>query len=204
MLEVFSMSARRMTPTTPTTPDHARAIEVLRDVPPAPTSASQAFECLTTVSTRLREHADSRAVFPDVYAVVTRRVRDSISGAATGLFDESEFISRLAGRFCELYLRALQRSLEGDPAPCAAWATADRRKASARVLPVQHAMLGLNAHINFDLALGLLTNVLSFVMVVPIAIIAAIAIPNLMASRHAAMRQRHRRRGRFAVVNPVS
>lgn len=135
--------------------------EVLHDIPESPTSARQAFDILTTVSERLRRRGDPRAVFPDIYAVVTRRVRDSIHGPARPLFEEPQFISRLAGRFCELYLAALRRSLEGRAEHIEAWAEADRATRSGEALPIQHAVLGLNAHINFDLALGLFANVLS-------------------------------------------
>ncbi len=134
---------------------------VLDGVAIAPTSVAEAYDILTLVSARLRATGDRRAVFPDIYAVVTRRVRDSIHGRARPLFVEPQFISRLAGRFCELYLAALRRSLTGDPERIAAWAVADSVKASPHTLPVQHAILGLNAHINFDLALGLFANVLA-------------------------------------------
>lgn len=134
---------------------------VLDGVASAPTTVTEAYDTLTLVSARLRDIGDSRAVFPDIYAVVTRRVRDAIHGPARPLFVEPAFISRLAGRFCELYLAALRRSLEGEHDRIAAWAVADRVKGSPRALPAQHAILGLNAHINFDLALGLFANVLA-------------------------------------------
>lgn len=136
-------------------PSRVSARDVLDGLPPAPTSVAEAYECLATVSARLRRHGDPRAVFPDVYAVITRRVRDAVEGTAPSPFIEPQFISRLAGRFCELYLAALRRSLDGARDPSAAWARADLATKSPHVLPVQHALLGLNAHINYDLALGL-------------------------------------------------
>lgn len=132
---------------------------VLQGIPLAPTSAREAYEILTTVSARLHAIGDARSVFPDIYAIVTRRVRDSLEGRTEALFWEPAFISRLAGRFCELYLAALRRSLEGEPERIDAWAAADRATAAPGLSPIQHAVLGLNAHINFDLALGLLANV---------------------------------------------
>lgn len=133
--------------------------DVLDGVPLCPASVGEAYECLTTVGARLRAKGDPRAAFTDVYAVITRRVRDAIEGSAECPFVEPEFISRLAGRFCALYLAALRRSLNGDDEPISAWAAAAERKGSARTLPVQHALLGLNAHINYDLAIGLYDNV---------------------------------------------
>lgn len=136
--------------------------DLLEGISVAPTSAAEAYESLTAVSRRLREIGDARAVFPDIYAVVTRRVRDALPGEPRRLFLEPRFISRLAGRFCELYLAALRRSVDGEREPISAWAAAERARVADRALPIQHVVLGLNAHINFDLALGLFANVLSF------------------------------------------
>jgi Family of unknown function (DUF5995) len=134
---------------------------LLAGISPSPTSAAEAFECLVRVGERLRGAGDPRAAFTDVYAIITRRVRDALEDRAAPVFQEPAFISRLAGRFCALYLAALRRSVAGEPEPIAAWAVADRRKGSPRTLPVQHALLGLNAHINYDLAIGLHANVLA-------------------------------------------
>ena len=133
--------------------------DILRGVSLSPASADEAFDCLTLVGERLRRAGDPRAAFTDVYAVITRRVRDAVNDGGAPLFEEPQFISRLAGRFCELYLAALRRSLAGEPEPITAWAVADLRRRSRGTLPLQHALLGLNAHINCDLALGLLANV---------------------------------------------
>lgn len=132
---------------------------VLDGVTLAPASVHEAHDALAIVRDRLLAIGDPRAAFPDVYGIITRRVRDSIDGTAPRLFLEPAFISRLAGRFCELYLAALRRSLEGEREAGAAWGCAHREGDARGLLPVQHALLGLNAHINYDLALGLLANV---------------------------------------------
>lgn len=133
--------------------------DVLAGVPLAPASVREAFDCLTEVSLRLRSQRDPRAAFTDVYAIITRRVRDAIDDEASCPFVEPQFISQLAGRFCALYLAALRRSLEDSVEPSRAWSIAHWHGRSARTLPVQHAMLGLNAHINYDLARGLMDNI---------------------------------------------
>lgn len=140
----------------------ALRLDLLAGIPMTPTSVGQAFHCLTEVSARLRSEGDPRAAFTDVYAVITRRVRDAIEGPADECpFVEPQFISRLAGRFCTLYLGALRRSIEGSDEPIHAWTIANRGDRSRPLLPVQQALLGLNAHINYDLALGLFDNVIS-------------------------------------------
>lgn len=130
-----------------------------RGIPRSPTSAFEALTCLDLAGERLRAAGDPRAAFTDVYAAITRRVCQALRGEAPPRFEEPRFISRLAGRFCSLYLAALGRSLAGAPEPIAAWGVAHRLGRSRRSPPVQHALLGLNAHINYDLAVGLSVNI---------------------------------------------
>jgi hypothetical protein len=155
----MNLAPKRIDVPSSSVPSCLDGCDLLYGIPLAPESASEAFECLTLVGARLRAAGDPRAAFTDVYAVITRRVSEALSDSDAPLFEEPQFISQLAGRFCALYLAALRRSLSGEPEPIRAWAVADRKGTSRWTLPVQHALLGLNAHINYDLALGLLANI---------------------------------------------
>jgi hypothetical protein len=73
----------------------------------------------------------------------------------TGFFKEPSFIARLAGRFAERYLQTLRWSLQQTPQDCAAWGVAYQYSTDARLVPLQHAALGISAHINYDLAPGI-------------------------------------------------
>ncbi|MFB9877537.1 DUF5995 family protein [Planobispora siamensis] len=117
-----------------------------------PASPEEALTALREVSDTLRRQGDARAIFPDVYAVITEGVVD---GMATGLFRHPEFISRLAGKFAARYLETLSWSLSGAPQDCAAWSVAYAQVGRPGVAALQHAGLGISAHINFDLALGI-------------------------------------------------
>ncbi|MFB9891601.1 DUF5995 family protein [Planobispora takensis] len=117
-----------------------------------PASPEEALTALREVSDTLRREGDARAIFPDVYAVITEGVVD---GMAAGLFRHPEFISRLAGRFAARYLQTLSWSLSGAPQDCAAWSVAYAQVGRPGVAALQHAGLGISAHINFDLALGI-------------------------------------------------
>jgi hypothetical protein len=132
--------------------------EILDGVTLAPTSVDEALEALELVASRLRDRNDARAVFPDVYAVITRKVKEAIEGRGPA-FLEPQWISRLAGFFCEYYLAALAASLDGRATASAAWDVAfeqcDELGAPASI----HAVLGINAHINYDLAQGLYENI---------------------------------------------
>ncbi|MFB9717665.1 DUF5995 family protein [Planobispora longispora] len=119
--------------------------------PRTPDGPEGVLAALREVSGALREEGDARAIFPDVYAVITEGV---VAGMSTGLFAEPEFMSRLAGRFAARYLETLSWSLSGLPQDCAAWSIAYAQVGRPGVAAIQHAGLGISAHINFDLALG--------------------------------------------------
>lgn len=122
-----------------------------------PKEVDAALTSLDTIATRLRMAGDARAVFPEVYAVITRNVASVIRQG--GVFLEPAWIARLAGRFAERYFEALTLSLTGSRVGSTAWRVAfDAGRAGAR-LPVRDALLGINAHINFDLAQGIADNI---------------------------------------------
>src|SRR5262245_58674849 len=100
-------------------PNFAR---ILEGIETAPTSAEAAYLALTEVSARLRLQNDPRAVFADVYAVITRRVADCIRRPESGVqFLEPAWISRLAGFFAERYFIALADDLAGAVPESDAW-----------------------------------------------------------------------------------
>jgi len=119
-----------------------------------PSDVNEALASLRAVSDRLRAEGDPRAIFPDIYSVITATVAHEIAGD-TGFFQEPAFISRLASRFAKRYLETLSWSLEGQTQDCSAWAFAYSYVHVEGTLPIQHAALAISAHINFDLALGL-------------------------------------------------
>jgi hypothetical protein len=126
-----------------------------------PKSVEQALESLEKVVERLRARGDARAVFPDVYAVITRNVAREVKGR-TGFFQEPEWISRLAGRFAERYLETLSWSEWGGAQDCWAWHQAYAFARGGLTFPLQDAAFGISAHINFDLALGLWKTIEEF------------------------------------------
>jgi flagellar biosynthesis regulator FlaF len=160
-----------MRSTTHTPPPLTRAVPAL--VPPRPTSnprskldgiamapadVRQARVSLEQVSTRLRHENDARAVFPDLYAVITKIVEREIADD-TGFFLEPDFISHLVAEFARRYLETLAWTVEGRAQDCSAWALAYDYCRVDNVTPLQHAALGIGAHINFDLALGIHTTI---------------------------------------------
>jgi hypothetical protein len=126
-----------------------------------PGNAAEALRALDTVSTVMQRAGDARAAFPDIYAIITRRVAEEVARPDC-VFWEPAWISRLAGRFCEIYLETLEASLAGRQQACDAWELAYKYGAAGASVPAQDAFLGLSAHINYDLALGITATIEEF------------------------------------------
>jgi Family of unknown function (DUF5995) len=133
---------------------HAGRGAALAAVPARPTNVAEALRALETVTARLMAQGDPKAAFPDIYAIITRRVKEEIERPSSA-FLEPGWISRLAGCFCERYLRTLRAERDGEDQPGGAWRSAYAAAGGHALPPVQHALLGLSAHINFDLAGGI-------------------------------------------------
>src|SRR5690606_27029654 len=85
-----------------------------------PRTAAESLRALTEASALFGSRGDARAAFPDIYAIITRRVAEEIA-RPDGIFLEPAWISRLSGRFCEAYLETLRHSIQGEAQPCEAW-----------------------------------------------------------------------------------
>jgi hypothetical protein len=119
-----------------------------------PTTPRDALAALEEAVTALSAAQDARAVFPDAYAVITATVIERL-GDGSGYFHAPEFISMLVGVFTTRYLQTLNWSLRGLPQDSAGWNLAYRLAAEDALPALAHAALGISAHINFDLALGI-------------------------------------------------
>jgi hypothetical protein len=135
------------------TPENARIL------PPGvaqfwPVTPEAALAALDHAAARLSRTQDARAAFPDVYAVITQKVIERLSDGS-GYFHAPEFISMLVGAFTARYLQTLDWSLRGLPQDCRGWDLAYRLAARNTLPATAHAALGISAHINYDLALGI-------------------------------------------------
>jgi hypothetical protein len=90
---------------------------------------------------------DASGHFPAMYARVTDRIRSAV---AEGRFDDGDAMTRFARRFADLYLEPRAGRTEIPGCWRAAWDVAG----DGRLLIVQHLLLGMNAHINYDLPLA--------------------------------------------------
>jgi Family of unknown function (DUF5995) len=96
--------------------------------------------------------SDLRSVFLSCYAMMTRNMLSSING---GNFHDPVWVSRLLEHFAGYYFTALD-SHAVDTASCpAVWKVTFAAAQNNSTRAVQHLLLGVNAHINYDLVLAL-------------------------------------------------
>jgi hypothetical protein len=95
---------------------------------------------------------DGVRYFNALYLEVTREVVRRLSA---GELEDPVFLERLAVSFSNAYFRAVHDSAH-EPATGAsrAWAPLFDARWDKRVAPIQFALAGMNAHINYDLPIG--------------------------------------------------
>jgi hypothetical protein len=97
--------------------------------------------------------ADGVACFDRMYLTVTRAVRDRIGG---GFFADPATMQVLDVTFASLFFDTVDADAGGRPVP-RAWAPLFARRGDERVEPIQFAIAGMNAHINHDLPVAVVT-----------------------------------------------
>jgi hypothetical protein len=126
----------------------------LLDLTSAPyESLAGARDRLESLGTLLRQRGDRRAVFLSIYAHMTRAVQRSIE---RGVFADPDWMRAYTVTFANYYREAFlafeEGRLQAVPEP---WRIAFGTAVAGDALVVQDAFLGINAHINYDLALTL-------------------------------------------------
>ncbi|AUG75732.1 hypothetical protein CFP65_0784 [Kitasatospora sp. MMS16-BH015] len=96
--------------------------------------------------------ADGVRVFNDMYLTVTRLVRDHLPGA---YFADPAGMARLDAIFAARFLAAVDAVAAGaDPSPC--WRPLFELRSHPGIEPIQYALAGMNAHIEYDLPAAVL------------------------------------------------
>ncbi|WPB76436.1 DUF5995 family protein [Archangium violaceum] len=134
-----------------------------KDARHQPRTTGEALCCMEKELKSLYERNDGRAIFLRAYYVMTSQVNAAVHGTGdfeqTGpIFFDPAWVDRLAGRFSALYFESLTRSRAcyPDNKPiCEAWGLAMEQAARSRPSILLCMLLGINAHINFDLAQGI-------------------------------------------------
>lgn len=101
---------------------------------------------------RLDASGDGRRHWHGVYRRGTIAVRDEID---RGGFLDAEWLERWDLVFADIYLEAMER-WDGGQAPSGPWQVAFEAARDAAIPPLRQVLLGLNAHVNFDLPQALI------------------------------------------------
>jgi Family of unknown function (DUF5995) len=119
--------------------------------PPAPaTSIAEVIARMEAIGAAVPK-GDGLACFNRMYLDVTRQVNSRLG---QGFFADPVFMSRLDVTFANLYFGAA-----GDPAAVPmAWRPLVELRAGPGIEPVQFALAGMNAHINHDLPLAMVST----------------------------------------------
>lgn len=119
------------------------------------TTVEETYRSLHELEQLFREREDRRAVFLTVYVRVTREVA---VGIERDEFENPEWVAEYLVTFANFYRRALLDFERGNvEALSGAWRLFFRATGTDDSLVIQSAVLGINAHINYDLALALHT-----------------------------------------------
>jgi len=96
--------------------------------------------------------ADPMRFFLATYLRTTYAVRDEV---LRGSFLDTDWVERWDIEFADLYLQALEE-WEARGTTSAAWTVAFTAGSGPRVAPLRHVLLGMNAHVNYDLPQSLI------------------------------------------------
>ena len=103
----------------------------------------------------LEESGDANRHFLATYRRTTIAVAEDLH---RGGFEDGEWVERWDVAFADLYVDVLERWRAGQEVP-APWVVAFEAARSERLPPLRHVLLGINAHINYDLPLSLLAAI---------------------------------------------
>ena len=128
------------------------------------TSLDEAIQRLDEIIRYAAGENHALGYFPVVYRQVTRQVTQVIVDDATPYFENPELVRRVTLDFANRYFKAFRKYISStnsvehgiDRHPSdrvgTCWGVAFRRRSSRRLTPIQHVLLGMNAHILYDLA----------------------------------------------------
>jgi hypothetical protein len=128
----------------------ARLLEILAA---EMTSVDEVATGLAGVEACCMEAQDRRGVFATAYLTITRAIQAEI---VAGGFNDPAWVARYLVSFGNLYRRAMCAWSSGEPHSVPkSWCIAFDAARTGTGFVIQHLVLGINAHINHDLALAL-------------------------------------------------
>jgi hypothetical protein len=115
-----------------------------------PQTIDEVLTELDQIILRARNERDRVGFFATLYRNVTIKVKE---GIAAGLFEDGPRMEKLDVTFANRYLAALGSLRRGEPlSKC--WLIAFHAAGTWPPIILQHLLIGMNAHINFDLGIA--------------------------------------------------
>lgn len=115
-------------------------------------STDPVLQRMSSLVTEWEQAHDRRSIFLGCYQLMTANMLGAIEQAR---FHDDEWVSNLLHRFAKYYFDALELyNLHSDETP-QVWRLAHNATRQEKVMTLQHLMLGVNAHINYDLVFTL-------------------------------------------------
>ena len=116
------------------------------------TNTIDVLEQMAALVAQWQDAGDDKALFLDCYRMMTGNVLSAIQAQE---FKDQDWVGRLLTHFADYYFEALKDyQFDPDSAP-QAWQLAHNAAADPHVTALQKLLLGVNAHINYDLVLTL-------------------------------------------------
>jgi hypothetical protein len=123
----------------------------------SPDSIPQVVACLESIDALLDGAQDGLKWFNWLYLGVTKAVYERIQSGAFNSLDSTAFLTELDVEFANLYLAALRQWLAtGRTHGC--WQVLFTRRAESALARLQFALAGVNAHINHDLSIAIVST----------------------------------------------
>lgn len=128
-----------------------------------PRDINEAISCMRKALDYFHKRDDYRAIFLRLYYIMTLEVHAAINQLGDykrkNIFLDSGWVERLSGQFASLYFQSLT-TFERAPNPEIerAWKIAYKVATERSSTVIQNAVLGINAHINYDLPYAISLN----------------------------------------------
>jgi hypothetical protein len=120
-----------------------------------PVSSIDEFSARLAAVQQVLPPDDGLAYFNHMYGLVTSAVNQNLAAQA---FGDPLWMAALDVVFANLYLDALRSSVQAPDRVPRAWAALLERRTDTRVTPLQFALAGMNAHINRDLPVAVVST----------------------------------------------
>jgi hypothetical protein len=119
----------------------------------SPQSISGVLSLMQTIDCTCQP-SDGLKWFNWLYMQVTQAVKDKVDA---GGFQDGAWLTELDVQFAALYFSALYAELSGGQCP-ACWGSMFSKRSEARIARIQFALAGMNAHIDHDLPMAIVST----------------------------------------------